>query len=106
MSSDWVEPPFDCQIQIANERRKMAGRSHSTTLMFAYCNWLLSSILGDVFESDTRTIKCPDFNQPNTNLKLFRPWLSPIAPINEVGRKYKTTIEIVALALLRNRPRR
>jgi hypothetical protein len=31
---------------------QMAGRSHSTTLIFAYCQRLLSSILGDGFESE------------------------------------------------------
>jgi hypothetical protein len=30
----------------------MAGQSHSDTLIFAYCQWQLSSISGDGFESE------------------------------------------------------
>lgn len=33
-------------------RQKLAGRSHSATLIFAYCRRLLSSISGDGFESE------------------------------------------------------
>jgi hypothetical protein len=29
-----------------------AGQSHSDTLIFAYCQWQLSSISGDGFESE------------------------------------------------------